>query len=103
MTRQVRADNNAQQDVFVIVSEIQQMTIGNEPSSVGTAAPSIGTNVAQPNFGTYNAGSAPSASNQTQILPAGSSAPNFDNTEVDQDPAIIIEENQAVFVDFVSQ
>lgn len=42
-------------------------------------------------------------SNSTMLLPAGISMPTFGGMQVIQDPAIIIEANQKVFVEFVDQ
>ncbi|KAG0652089.1 hypothetical protein D0Z07_1386 [Hyphodiscus hymeniophilus] len=103
MTHQVQSNEEIIEQQIVIVSEAVAMTIGGS-GSTGTAvqpASPTGTGSIAPVIMTYDPSAAPSVSNCTMILPAGVSAPSFDNTQVDQDPAIIIEENQAVFVEFV--
>lgn len=102
MTHQVQSNEEITEQQIVIVSEAVAMTVGGGSSGtqVQPASPT-GTGFISPNIMTYDPSAPPSVSNNSMILPAGVSAPNFDNTQVDQDPAIIIEENQAVFVEFV--
>ncbi|KAM3068763.1 hypothetical protein ACMFMG_010934 [Clarireedia jacksonii] len=101
MTHQVKVDNQAKDTQFIIVQQAQQMTI-NGASATGTASLPGGTGVsnAAP-FSIYNPNAPPSASNATQILPAGVAAPSLAGVQQFQDPAIIIEENQNAFVSFV--
>jgi hypothetical protein len=102
MTHQVQSNELIEEQQILVVSEAVAMTIGG---NVGTAvqqfASPTGTGSVSQNIATYDPNAAPSVSNATMILPAGVSAPSFDNTQVNQDPAIIIQENQAVFVQFV--
>jgi hypothetical protein len=101
MTHQVQSNEEIAEQQIIVVSDSQTMTVG---SDVGTAvqqfASPTGTGSVSSDIATYDPNAAPSVSNSTQILPSGASAPSFDGTQVDQDPAIIIEENQAVFVEF---
>lgn len=102
MTRQVKVDNNAKDSQFIMVQQAQQMTINEAgATATGTAALPVGTGVSNAAFPVYDPNAAPSDNNATQILPAGLSAPSFDGVKQFDDPAIIIEEDQAVFVDFV--
>lgn len=102
MTHQVQSNEKISEQVMVVVSESQTMTIraGSSGTRVQPFSPT-GTGSISPNIGTYDPTAAPSINNGSRILPAGVSAPSFDNTQVDQDPAIIVKENQAVFVSFV--
>ena len=103
MTHQVQSNEGAAEQQMVVVSDAQVMTISGSSSAtqVQAAAPS-GTGSVSPNVLTYDPNATPSVSNSSMILPAGASAPTFNNTQVDQDPASIIEPNQAMFVQFVS-
>lgn len=102
MTHQVQSNELIEEQEMVIVSEAAAMTIGgNVGTGVQQVSSPTGTGSVSPNIETYDPNAAPSVNNATMILPAGVSAPSFDNTQVNQDPAIIIEENQAVFVEFV--
>lgn len=102
ITHQVQSNEVIAEQVIVVVSESQTMTIraGGSGTGVQPSSPTV-TGSISPNIATYDPNAALSVSNGSQILPAGVSAHSFDNTKVDQDPAIIIEENQAVFVSFV--
>jgi len=102
MTHQAQSNESIQEQQFVVVSEIEAMTISGTPVqpqafSTGTAPP------ASPNVVTYAPNAPPALDNGTMILPSGVPAPSFGGTESDQDPAIIIEEDQLVFVSFVQQ
>lgn len=102
MTHQVQSNEGIAEQQMVVLSDAQTMTVGeNAGTAVQQFASPTGTGSVSPNIATYDPNAAPSVSNSTQILPSGVSAPKFDNTQVDQDPAIIIQENQAVFVEFV--
>jgi hypothetical protein len=108
MTHQVQSNEEISEQQIIVVSEAAAMTLGSGSSgssgSTGTQvlpASPTGTGSIAPVIMTYDPSAPPSVSNSTMILPAGVSAPSFDNTQVDQDPAIIIEENQAVCVEFV--
>ena len=111
MTHQVQSNEEIAEQQIVVVSDSQIMTVGgsngngNGNGNIGTrvqqAASPTGTGSISPNIATYDPSAPPSVSNSTMILPAGVSAPSFDGTQADQDPAIIIQENQAVFVEFV--
>ncbi|KAM0129062.1 hypothetical protein ACHAP3_008014 [Botrytis cinerea] len=101
MTHQIQANNQAQDTRFVMVQQDQRMTI-NGASSTGTASLPRGTGTStSPSFGTYDPNAAPLVSNVTQILPANAQAPNFAGVKQFQDPAMIIEEGQKAFVNFV--
>jgi hypothetical protein len=101
MTHQVQSNEEIEEQQIVVVSEAAALTIGGSNRTPVRAASPTGTGYISPNIMTYDPNAPPSVSNNSMILPAGVSAPRFDNTQVDQDPAIIIEENQAVFVEFV--
>jgi hypothetical protein len=103
MTRQIQSNEQIVEQQIVVVSEIVAMTIGSNSIPTGTGSSSFAqsTGNINPNVVTYDPTAPPSTNNLTMILPAGVSAPSFDNTQVNTDPAIIIEENQAVFVSFV--
>ncbi|KAF7901983.1 uncharacterized protein EAF01_007281 [Botrytis porri] len=102
MTHQIQADNEAQDTQFVVVQQDQRMTI-NGASATGTASLPRGTGTsASPLFETYDPNAIPLISNVTQILPMNAQAPNFAGVKQFQDPAVIIEEGQKAFVNFVS-
>ena len=102
MTHQVQSNEEIAEKQIVVVSDAQTMTVGgNVGSAVQQFASPTGTGSVSADIATYDPNSAPSVSNGTQILPSGVPAPSFDGTQVDKDPAIIIEKNQAVFVEFV--
>ncbi|TGO48647.1 hypothetical protein BCON_0234g00110 [Botryotinia convoluta] len=105
MTHQIQADNQAQDTQFVMVQQNQRMTINgvNGASSTGTASLPRGTGMsASPSFETYDPNATPLVSNVTKILPVNAQAPNFAGVKLFQDPAMIIEEGQKAFVNFVS-
>ena len=101
MTHQVQSNENIAEQQMVVVSEAAAMTIGSSNSTGVQQASPTATGTAASNILTYDPSAPPSVSNNTMILPSGVAAPKFDNTQVDQDPAIIIEKDQAVFVEFV--
>jgi hypothetical protein len=98
MTHQVHSNEEIAEQQIVVVSDSDAMTVG--ATKVRRSLPTATGSIA-PNVETFDPTAPASVSNSSMILPAGVSAPTFDNTQVDQDPAIIIKENQAVFVQFV--
>jgi len=116
LTRQLQSNQNIQEQAFVVINEVQTMTIGNSQAS--DQNPPVSGQVQQ--YATYDS-TAPAqlvlnstqqavASNSTggaifgqQILPAGATAPTWSNAQLSVDPAVILEANpkQAAFVSFV--
>lgn len=117
MTHKVQSNVKSNEQVIVVIQESTPVIIdvnsGNSGNSGKSGASPAGvaqpqsTAAAQvnPNVMTVdpNSMSAISNCNGTMLLPAGVPLPNFGGMQVIQDPAIIIEENQQVFVDFVNQ
>ncbi|KAI9646116.1 hypothetical protein NHQ30_005556 [Ciborinia camelliae] len=103
MTHQVQADNQAKVTQFVMVQQAQQMTInGASPTGTSPLPQGTGISAASSSIATYDPNAAPSISNLTQILPINAAAPSLAGVRQFQDPALIIEENQKAFVDFVN-
>ena len=108
MTHKVQSNVKSNEQVIVVIQESTPIIIDvNSGSSGASPAQPQSTAAAQvnPNVMTVdpNSMSAISNCNGTMLLPAGVPLPNFGGMQVIQDPAIIIEENQQVFVDFVDQ
>jgi len=115
LTRQLQSNSNVEEQVIVVISESQVMTVGgsnsnknSRPTRVGTASSSQSTGDVQ-QFATYNA-DAPAqivqgSSNSQSILPSGVGAPSWSNAQFSEDPAVILEENasQDAFVTFAGE
>lgn len=106
MVRQRQSNSDIKEQVFVVIEEASTVTINNDiPSNVVSAAQSTGTGFASfapPSIGSYTPGQAATVQSGINILPAGSGAPTFSNSQSYPDPAIIILENQQAFVTIVS-
>lgn len=115
MSRQIKADNGKDEETVVVVSEVKKITIdgsnnggnGNGQSGTKTESPeqqaqqASATAAAAASITTYDASAPFAQNNQTQILPSGAAAPNW-GQQVDNDPAAILEEGTAAFVQFTS-
>jgi hypothetical protein len=102
LTHQVQSNEEIEEQELIVVGESVAITIdGRVGSRVRRASPT-GTGSVAPSIATYNPNAAPNVDNNSLLLPSGVPAPNFGNCQVGQDPAIIIQENQAVFVEFVA-
>jgi hypothetical protein len=112
MSRQIQSNVQSEEEVTIVIQESQQIIVGgsNNQSSYNNNGPP-GNSSAQlnataqvnPNVATVDPNSMSAVSNSTMLLPAGISMPTFGGMQVIQDPAIIIEANQKVFVEFVDQ
>jgi hypothetical protein len=98
MKHQLRADNKAQSDIIIQVTEVEVITIDNSDSKHkdtktkgghGLAASGASSAVAAA-MQTVNSNAPFAASNQTVIMPSGAAAPQGQN--VDSDPAAIVED-----------
>lgn len=116
ISRQIKNNNNNNKNnnnnnndvVFVVIVEEAQIIIGsNLPSKtrgsgkatgVLNAAQSTGTGESAPSIGTYTPGDALAIQDGISILPSGVPSPQFSNGRQSSDPAIIILEEQTVFV-----
>jgi hypothetical protein len=107
LARKIHSNVQSSEQVTIVIQESTPIVIGASGGSSGGIAPPQSTAAAQvnPNVVTMdpNSMSALSNSNSTMILPAGVPLPNFGGMQVIQDPAIIIQPNQQVFVEFVDQ
>jgi hypothetical protein len=111
MTHKIQSNVQSQEQVTVVIQESTPIIIdvnsgGSGGSRVGVPPPqSTAAAQVNPNVMTVdpNSMSAINNCNGTMLLPAGVPLPNFGGMQVIQDPAIIIEANQQVFVDFVNQ
>ena len=114
MTHKVQSNVKSNEQVTIVIQESTAIIIdansgssgSNGASPAGVAQPqSTAAAQVNPNVMTVdpNSMSAISNCNGTMLLPAGVPLPNFGGMQVIEDPAIIIEENQQVFVDFVNQ
>jgi hypothetical protein len=100
MKHQLKADNKAQTDITIQVTEVEVITISNSDSKhKGTKTKTHNGLTASAASGAVAAAmqtvdpNAPfTASNQTVIMPSGAAAPSGLN--VDSDPAAIVEELQ---------
>jgi len=103
LTRQLQIDNGASEQVVVVVSEIQQLTISNAlPTNAGfDALQAAATGTGVPAVATYDPSAAFEANNATQILPIGVAAPFQSGFNVQQDPAIILLQNQDAVVEII--
>jgi hypothetical protein len=114
MARQIQSNSQSSRKVMAMIQESQQLIIGGNgansnlnnvsatPAGVASAQSSAAAQV-NPNVVTMDPNATPELSNATMLLPAGIPQPNFGGLQAIQDPAIIIEPNQQVFVDFVNQ
>jgi hypothetical protein len=103
LSRQIQSGVQSEEEVMVVIQESQQLTVGSSAVSAGVPPPQAsGAAVVNPNVATVDPNAQPSISNATQILPSGVPQPSF-GMQVVEDPAIIIEANQQVFVQFVNQ
>jgi hypothetical protein len=94
MTHQVKADNQAAEEIAIQVTEVKQIIIA-EPTkaSKNEAKESAASASAAAAMQTVTDPNAPfAASNATVILPSGAPAPTAPN--VDFDPAAILEDGQ---------
>jgi hypothetical protein len=115
MTHKIQSNVHSRETVTVVIQESTPIIIdvnssggsgGSGASRVGVPPPqSTAAAQVNPNVMTVdpNSMSAINNCNGTMLLPAGVPPPNFGGMQVIQDPAIIIEANQQVFVDFVNQ
>lgn len=98
MKHQLRADNKAQSDITIQVTEVEVITIDNSDSKHKDTKTKGGHDlVASGASGavaaamqTVNPNAPFAASNQTVIMPSGAAAPQGQN--VDSDPAAIVED-----------
>lgn len=119
ISRKIHSGVQSSEQVTVVIQESTPITIGgssgngnggngngNGPTPAGVAS-SQSTGAAQVNSTVAtvdpNSVSAISNSNNPLLLPSGVPLPNFGGLQVIQDPAIIIEPNQQVFVSFDNQ
>ena len=104
ISRQLQSNPSITEAVFVVIQESSSLTLNNDtPSPVLSAAQSTSTaSNSTPQFGSYTPGgnaSLQSSSNQFTLYPAGSELPSFQNAQRLDDPALIVLENQAFFVE----
>ncbi|PVH82341.1 hypothetical protein DL98DRAFT_514084 [Cadophora sp. DSE1049] len=105
-TRQIQSNPSASEQVFVQITEVSQMNIGDfsvpTPTSEGAAAPSgtaSAASFAAPQFGSYTPGGNVSLQAQgINLYPFGVAAPSFGNSKSFIDPALIIQPSQQLFV-----
>jgi hypothetical protein len=120
MSRKIHSNVQSSEQVTVVIQESTPIIIGSgngngkgqgqsgnaSPTGASTAQ-STGAAQAQVNSTVAtvdpNSMSTISNSNDTMLLPAGIPLPNFGGMQVIQDPAIIIESDQKVFVSFANQ
>ena len=112
LSRQIQSNVQSEEEVTIVIQESQQIIVGgsnsqsnhanNGPHGNSSAQLNATTQV-NPNVATVDPNSMSAVSNSTMLLPAGISMPTFGGMQVIQDPAIIIEANQKVFVEFVDQ
>lgn len=103
ISRQLQSNPSVTEQVFVVIQEASTLTLSNNiPSSVLSAAQSTSTaSNSTPQFGSFTPGgnaSLQSSSNQFNLYPAGSELPSFENAQRLDDPALIVLQNQAFFV-----
>ena len=115
ISRKINSNVKSSEQVTVVIQESTPIIIGGSNGNGGGATPagvasaqSTGVSQAVQVNSTVatvdpNSMSTISNSNDTMLLPAGIPVPNFGGMQVIQDPAIIIEPNQAVFVSFDNQ
>lgn len=121
LSRQIQSNTEVSEQVFVVIQESAQITIGSNanaqsgsgscnPSKTGAAqatgtktgtAALRATGTSTPTTGTFTQGQALAAQPGLNIYPSGMAVPQFSNGKSSRDPAIIILENQAVFVEVV--
>jgi len=100
MSRQIQSNNEVEEQVFIVIQESAQLTIGSTiPSKTKGSAQASGTST--PASGKYDPGQALSAQQGVSIYPSGVAVPHFSNGKSSSDPAVIILENQTVFVGVV--
>jgi hypothetical protein len=116
ITRQIQSNFDVKEQIVIIIQDQNTVSVGgsNTPSLTGSssAAQSTGSanassaNASSANIGTYQSGLSQFGGYTPNIdlLPAEvNSLPSFNFGAQGVDPAIIIQENQAVFVEFVDQ
>lgn len=107
LTRQIESNPEAQTKEWVVVTESSTLTVGDQNPTAGVGATGIEapaalpTGAVAPPVGVYD----PNAELQLgddALLPAGIAAPEYESKGAsrEQDPAIILEADQAVFVVF---
>jgi hypothetical protein len=126
MARRIFSGVTSSEQVTVVIQESQQIVISESSStSISTSnititTPPAGKTSAQSSatavittttettitsitIVTVDPNAMSAISNSTLLYPAGIPSPTFGGMQIIQDPAIIIEPNQQVFVEFVSQ
>ena len=107
LTRQVESNPKAQTKEWVVVTESSTVTIDGQDATAGIRPTGVvppsafPTGGAQAGLGLYDPDQQLQES-EDALLPAGIAAPNLESKGArrEQDPAIILEENQAAFVLF---
>jgi hypothetical protein len=100
MSRQIESNTEIKEQVFIVIQESAQLTIGsNIPSKTKGFAQASGTST--PASGKYTPGEVLSAQQGVSIYPSGVAVPKFSNGRSSSDPAIIILEDQTAFVEIV--
>ena len=112
LSRQIQSNVQSEEEVTIVIQESQQIIVGGSNSQSNhtnngphgnSSAQLNATAQVNPNVATVDPNSMSAVSNSTMLLPSGISMPTFGGMQVIQDPAIIIEANQKVFVEFVDQ
>lgn len=123
MTRQIQSNSNVQEQVVVIIQEQNTIQVGGSGSNSNSNSNSNGASPTGSSSAAQSTGSVSAAANATAIgtyqpdlaqfpgytpnidlLPADlQQAPQFNFGSQGADPAIIIQANQAVFVEFNDQ
>jgi len=110
MTRQLESNPEGQTKQWVVVTEQNTLTVDNQnPAATGGAGPTeivsapeaFATGEVAPPLAVYDpAAPLKLGSGEAELLPANIVAPSWPEAAQEQDPAIIIEVNQVVFVVF---
>ena len=111
MTRHVESNPEAATKEWVVVTEQSTLTVDSQPTATGipgsTAVPSIpeevGSESVAPQVGVYDPSAALDVSTGDALLPSNIVVPSFNGARSEQDPAIILEVNQNVFIVFDDQ
>ena len=102
LTRQVESNPEAATKEWVVVTEQSTMTVDSQNPTGTGATEAFATGAVAPQVAAYDP-AAPLELSEDALLPANIEAPSWAQASKDNDPAIIIEANQAVFVVFDDQ
>lgn len=112
MTRKLQSNRNAREQVLIVISESNTMTIRSDDQATRVQElRAQSTDSSEQKYSVFDPeANASFASNSTddssqELLPEGASAPRWRNAQESLDPAIILESNpsQEVFVEFVQE